>query len=120
MQKDFRFFQDNCMDLYFRVSQKHQQLKDILCIFKKFMQLYNSNKLNEDTYNEYNQCLNKKIKDEFAFKEILSRLSNKFDVDMKYNETYLNKVQENKKRRLEDEKYLSLACDINSLESLVN
>jgi hypothetical protein len=101
-------FCENCPELYFNLTAKHENLKECLGAFKKFIKLHKQGKLNENLENEYIKFIKEVAGDARNFsKTHLDRLSIKIGSIDKYNEKYLGRAD---KKTSYCDKYKHLGC----------
>jgi len=67
--------QQTCKEIFFKLSAKHQTLKEVLSVFKQFMVLQKKGRINADNYHEYKEYVSRKIEDALGFEGHVTRFS---------------------------------------------
>ena len=101
-------------DLFFKLSEKHQTVKEVLSVFKKFMLLSKKGRVNAEDYQQYKDFVSKKIEDAQSFQTDVGRFSEALGGLNKYDETYLNGVGAGSTKITQKHE---LGCDLESNSS---
>ena len=77
MKDDIGRLQEACRDVFVALTDKQQDLKQVLSVFKQFMLLRNQGPVDREKYLEYKEFISGKIEDTLAFETQAAKMIDK-------------------------------------------